>query len=265
MSPRPTILLAVLIPLGLLPATRLSAQSDPASTGPWEAPEFLLSVGRIVEHERGAEAATILGAERELAIPDQSLTLADRVFVPVVLNGRRLEADDTVQFFRLARRVEDPVTRQALGWLEVPTGVGRVDSLAGDVARVRITLAYLPILVDDAVRAVTAADTSSAESALASGSTGGHVVTFQAEKAIHPPYDILFLTLPAPFALAPGTVVVLYRPGPIVKGDRLPDIDLGRAVVVDSDERFAAAVLTESVRSDLEAGDRYRLEEPPAR
>jgi hypothetical protein len=242
----------------------LGAQADAGAGVPaFREPDFLLSVGAIVDTAGHQPFALVLGAEGELGIRDRSLTAADRVFVPSVVDGRPLRFDDAVQFFRLARRITDPATREAMGQLLVPTGVGRVDSLAGAVVRVRVTDAFLPILIGDGVRAVTETDTILPLPAATPGGAEGHVVAFQQDKAIHPPFDILFLRQSRPGVLAAGEIVLLYRPGPVADGRSLPDILLARGMVVRADGLVAAAVLTETYRSDLAVGDRYRREVTP--
>lgn len=257
-------LIVSLVLVASLSARPLWAQIDAGTAVPaLSEPDFLLSVGAIVDTAGHRPFAIVLGAEGELGIRDRSLTASDRLFVPSVVDGRPLRFDDAIQFFRLTRRISDPVTQEALGRLLVPTGVGRVDSLAAGTVRVRVTDAFLPILIGDGVRAIVDADTVPYLQAAAPGNAEGHVVAFQQEKAIHPPFDVLFLRQSRPGALARGETVLLYRPGPMVDETRLPDIILARAKIVRPDGLLAAAVLTETYRSDLAAGDRYRREEAP--
>ena len=75
-----------------------------------------------------------------------------------------------------------------------------------------------------------------------------------------PPFDRIFLRTPTPLALAPGQVVLLYRPGPVVDDRRLPDVAIGRAMIVRVEDRMAVAVLYETYRSDLVPGDRFHSE-----
>ncbi|MFN2382886.1 MAG: hypothetical protein ABR559_01325 [Gemmatimonadota bacterium] len=231
------------------------------------APDFLLSVGRIVDPDGFDDQAVILGTTRELAIRELSLTPPDLVFVPRVLAGRPLEPGERIQFFELTRPVDDEESGARIGTLLVPTGIGRVDSLPGEVARVRITHAFLPILLGHRARLVTEADTLAAgwhESGVEGVAATGHVLTFQDEKAIYPPFDKLFLWqhpwggAATPDGLAPGDLVQLFRPGPVERGFQLPDILIGEAMVVRLDGRIAAAVITQVSRSDLGIGDLYR-------
>lgn len=224
-------------------------------------PDFLLSVGMILDVP--PDSAVVLGARKEHPIRERSLTIEDRLYIPSLVSGRPLGLSDMVQFFRITRSVRDPVTDEPLGRLRVPTGVGRVDSLAGGIARVRVTDAYLPILIGDLVRVVTEADTTRADGTGSTGPVEGYVVAFQQDKAIHPPFDVLFLRPSYPAAFGPGEVVLLHRPGPVVKGLQLPEILIARAVVVRPEGLLPAAVVMESYRSDLKVGDRFRREEPP--
>jgi hypothetical protein len=227
-------------------------------------PTFLLSTGRIVDPGDFRGEGVILGTTRELALRDQSLTAPDRVFVPRNLRSRRLEPGDVVQFYRIERRILDPWTGERLGRLLLPTGLGTVDSLGGEVARVRLTHGFLPVLIGDYARPVEAADTVPHLLAARVQAVEGPVVASQDEKAILPPFDRIFLRAPTPLALAPGQVVLLYRPGPFEDGRRLPDVAIGRAMVVRVEDRIAAAVLYETYRSDLAPGDRFRSEGPGA-
>lgn len=226
-------------------------------------PDFLLSVGSLVD-PAGMDSAAVLGAEKESATRGQILTASDRLYVPAVVGGGPLIVGDWVQMFRITRTIRDPLTDEPLGRLLLPTGVGQVDSLAGATVRVRVSDAYHPILIGDRVRAITEGDTTLATAAAGwMGPAEGQILAFQQEKAIHPPFDILFLAQPQDGALAPGEVVLLYRPGPAVEGLQLPEEIIGRAMVVRPQGRVAAAVVTESYRSDLAVGDRYRREAPP--
>lgn len=223
-------------------------------------PMFLLSVGAIVDPGDHADDPRILGAAGEFDLPDQSLTQSDQVYVARTLEGVPLGPGDAVQFFRLTRQILDPDTHASLGRLLVPTGVGHVDSLTGELARVRILHAFQPVLVGDRARAVSAGDTVAAGGASAGGAAAGIVIDFQEEKAIYPPFDILFLRLASPGALAVGAPVLLYRDGAVVGDRRLPDVLIARARVVRVDGSVAAAALVEAMRSDLRRGDRFRLD-----
>jgi hypothetical protein len=219
-------------------------------------PEYLLSVGEIVDRATWRDAETVVGAEGETRVADRTQTQYDLLFVPRTVGGRALAPGDRLQFFRLERRIDDPATHEALGTLLIPTGVGTVDSLAGETVRVRVTDAFHPIVVGDRVRVVTA--TGPTPVAGGSGFSGGRIVAFQEEKAIHPPFDRMFLRPEAAGGLAPGQVVQLYRPGERRGGVQLPDEVLGKAMIVRADGGLAAAVTFELERADLAVGDLFR-------
>jgi hypothetical protein len=240
----------------LVPAGSVRAQTVPPNEALLE-PGYLLSVGEVVDPARWRQAETVLGAAGETLVTDRSQTQFDVVHVPRVLEGRALEPGDGVQFFRLERRIDDPATGETLGTLLLPTGAGRVEGLDGETAIVRVTDAFHAILVGDGVRFVTGAQTAAGPGTPAGG-TGGTVVAFQEEKAIHPPYDKLFLRPDAAGSTAAGQVVELYRPGPVRDGVQLPDVVLGKALVVRGAGTVAAAVTYELDRPDLAPGDRYR-------
>ena len=220
-------------------------------------PEYLLSVGELVDAARWRNAEAVVGAVGETMVTDRSQTQFDLVHVPRVVEGRSLVTGDLVQFFRLERRIDDPVTGEALGTLLLPTGVGRVESLDGETAAVRVTDAFHAIVVGDRVRVVPEADVEARLDGLAGG-PGGKVVAFQEEKAIHPPFDKLFLRPEVAGSTAPGQVVELYRPGPVRDGVQLPDLVLGKAMVVRAGGGIVAAVTYELERPDLAPGDLYR-------
>lgn len=233
-----------------------AAQADPPLTALLEA-DYLFSVGEIVDPAAWRDAETVVGAAADTMVTDRSQTQYDMLYVPRVVEGRTLSPGDVVQFFRLERRVDDPTTREPLGTLLLPTGAGRVDSLAGETAAVRVTHAFHPIVVGDRVR--LAADGGSPQAAGAFGEgSGGRVVAFQEEKAIHPPFDKLFLRPEAGGLVAPGQVVELYRPGAVRDGVRLPELILGKAMVVRAGGGVAAAVSFEVEHPGLAPGDLYR-------
>lgn len=242
---------------GLLGPGSASAQVETPIPALLE-PDFLLSVGELVDAEVWRDSETIVGAAGETMITDRSHAQYDLVYVPSFVEGRALSPGDAVQLFRLDRRIHDPVTFEFLGTLLLPTGFGVVDSLAGETARVRVSDAFHPILVGDGVRIVTEAMETWPAAVHAASGTGGHIVAFQEEKAIHPPFDRLFLRSEIAGESAPGQVVELYRPGEIRNGVRLPDTVLGRAMVVRSNGTIAAAVSYELTRADLAPGDLYR-------
>jgi hypothetical protein len=256
MRPRPIPRAPFLaLALALASAGPVRAQSEAPVPALLE-PGFLLSVGEVVDAERWRDAAAVVGAAGETSVTDRSQTQHDLVHVPRVVEGRSLALDDVVQFFRLERRVDDPVTGEPLGRLLLPTGVGRVESVDGETAAVRVTDAFHAVLVGDRVRVVAGADVAAPAPAFAGG-PGGRIVTFQEEKAIHPSFDTLFLRSEAG-SPAPGQVVELYRPGPVRDGVRLPDVVLGRAMVVRGGATVAAAVVYELEGPDLAPGDLYR-------
>jgi len=262
--PRPVHrLLTLIVPVlaGAAMATAAVAQdsAEPPIPALLES-TFLLSTGRIVDADDFRGEGVILGTTRELALRDQSLTAPDRVFVPRSLRSRGLRPDDVIQFYRLERRILDPWTGERLGRLLLPTGLGAVDILGGEVARVRLTHGFLPVLIGDYARPVEEADTLANLSAVRGQAVEGPVVASQDEKAILPPFDRIFLRTPTPLALAPGQVVLLYRPGPVVDDRRLPDVAIGRAMIVRVEDRMAVAVLYETYRSDLVPGDRFHSE-----
>ena len=219
-------------------------------------PGYVLSVGEIVDRDDWRDAEIVVGALGETRVSDRTRTQHDLLYVPRIVGGRALAPGDRLQFFRLDRRIEDPATREPLGTLLLPTGIGTVDSLASETARVRVSDAFHPILVGDRVRVVTGLETLPA--AASGAGTTGRIVAFQEEKAIHPPFDRMFLRPEVAGALAPGQIVELYRPGDRSAGVQLPDEMLGKAMVVRVDGGLAAAVSFELERSDLVAGDLFR-------
>lgn len=246
---------SLVLALALASAGSVRAQAE----APVEAllePEYLLSVGEVVDPARWRDAEAVVGAAGETMVTDRSQTQFDVVHVPRVIEGRSLVTGDLVQFFRLERRIDDPVTGEALGTLLLPTGVGRVESLDGETAGVRVTDAFHAIVIGDRVRVVTEGD--EARVAEFAGGAGGRIVAFQEEKAIHPPFDKLFLRPEVTGSTAPGQVIELYRPGPVRDGVQLPDLVLGKAMVVRGGGGIGAAVTYELERPDLAPGDLYR-------
>lgn len=244
----------------LLGGTVAAAQEvEAVSTTSLLAPGHLLSVGWIDRARELRDAPRILGSDREGRIEERSLTIFDRIHLPLIVEGRALAPGDRVQLFRIPRRVVDPVTGEPLGDLVVPTGVAEVDGASGEIADAVVVEAFAPILAGDRVRRVTVADTIApgAGEAVTPGASG-YVVEFQEEKAIHPPYDRLFLRREAGPGLGVGDAVELFRPGEVRNGRRLPDVSLARALVVRVDGDLAAAVLSQTYRSDLVVGDRFR-------
>jgi hypothetical protein len=224
--------------------------------------DYLLSVGEVVDAARWRESESVVGAAADTMVTERSQTQFDQLYVPRVVEGRTLMPGDMLQFFRLDRRIDDPTTREPLGTLLLPTGVGRVDSLAGETAAVRVTQAFHPILLGDYVRLAGEANGSPQGAGAVVGSSTGTVVAFQEEKAIHPPFDKLFLRPAAGAPVAPGQVVELYRPGPVRDGVRLPDLILGKAMVVRAGGGVAGAVSFELEQADLAPGDLYRALPP---
>jgi hypothetical protein len=247
---------APFLALALLAGAGSARAQDPPPVQALLEPDYLLSVGEVVDPARWSDAEDVMGAAGETLVTDRSQTPFDLVHVPRVVEGRALEAGDRVQFFRLERRIDDPVTGEPLGTLLLPTGVGRVEILDGETAGVRITDAFHAIVVGDRVRLVAGGNVLAPVAGYAGGA-GGRIVAFQDEKAIHPPFDKLFLR-PDAGGIAGGEVVELYRPGPVRDGVQLPDLVLGKAMVVRGGEGVAAAVTYELERPDLAPGDRYR-------
>jgi hypothetical protein len=260
--PRVLALIGLLLAAATTPAAAFQVAQEPPIPALLE-PTFLLSTGRVVDGEAFRGDGRIVGTTRELAIRDQSLTAPDQVFVPMVLRGHRLGLDELVQFYRIDRPILDPWTGERLGRLLVPTGLGIVDSLAGDVARVQLTHGFHPVLIGDYARPVTEDDTLSFLPRTVMSGIEGPVIASQEVKAILPPFDRIFLRAPTPMAVAPGQVVLLYRPGPVEQNLQLPDVPIGRAMIVRVEDRIAAAVLYETYRSDLTPGDRFRSEASP--
>jgi hypothetical protein len=255
----------VLLPLGWLLVATAAAASGQDVLPPVPAllePTFLLTTPRIVDEDVADEHEIILGTTRELAIQDQSLTSPDQVFVPPVLSGRALGLGDVIQFYRLERRLSDPWSGEPLGRLMRPTGIGVVDSLAAETARVRLTHGFQPVLIGDFARPVEESDTLVTRTASPSAFAEGPMVGSPDDQAILPPFDTIFVRSGEREELAPGDVILLDRPGPEVDGRRLPDVPIARAMVVRVDGRLAAAVLIETFRSDLTPGDRFRREVP---
>lgn len=244
--------------VGLVALLALAARAHAQDALPVQLlePDYLLSVGEIVDRGTWRDAETVVDAEGETRVTDRTRTQYDLLYVPRTVGGRSLTPGDRLQFFRLERRIGDPATHEALGTLLLPTGVGTVDSLAGETVRVRVTDAFHPIVVGDRVRVVTA--TEPIAPASGSGFSGGRIVAFQEEKAIHPPFDRMFLRPEAAGGLAAGQVVQLYRPGDRRGGVQLPDEVLGKAMIVRVDGPLAAAVTFELERADLAVGDLFR-------
>ena len=219
-------------------------------------PDYLLSVGEIVDRGTWRDVETVVGAGGETRVTYSTQTQYDLLHVPRIVGGRALAPGDRLQFFRLERRIADPATREPLGTLLLPTGVGTVDSVAGETVRVRVTDAFHPIVVGDRVRVV-----ATTEPVVPAGGTGfstGRIVAFQEEKAIQAPFDRMFLRPEAVGGLAPGQVVEIYRPGERRRGVQLPDEVVGKAMIVRVDGALAAAVTFELERADLAVGDLFR-------
>ena len=219
-------------------------------------PDYLLSVGEIVDRGTWRDVETVVGAGGESRVTYSTQTQYDLLHVPRIVGGRALAPGDRLQFFRLERRIADPATREPLGTLLLPTGVGTVDSVAGETVRVRVTDAFHPIVVGDRVRVV--ATTEPVVPAGGTGFSGGRIVAFQEEKAIQAPFDRMFLRPEAAGGLAPGQVVEIYRPGERRRGVQLPDEVVGKAMIVRVDGALAAAVTFELERADLAVGDLFR-------
>ena len=222
----------------------------------------LLSVGEIVDPDDWRDAESVLGEAGESRVAAPTETQYDLLYVPLVVAGRTLAPGDHLQTFRLDRRIHDPSTHEPLGRLLLPTGTGVVDSIGPEAARLRVTDAFHPIVIGDHVR-LAGPGGGSAPLASAPATASGRIVAFQEEKAIQAPYDRLFLRPEPAGGLAPGQVVDLYRPGEVRDGTRLPDEEIGRALVVRVDGELAAAVLFELSRSDLAVGDRFRPPRTP--
>lgn len=239
---------------------QVAVEADPAEEGMPDAllePVFLLSVGEIVGPSEYHPETVVLGSEKEGSIEDRSLTVFDRLYVPRIVEGRPLEPGDRVRFFRIEHPVVDPDTGEPVGRVLAPTGVGLVEELEAEVARVVVVHAYAPVLIGDGVGAVTVADTTFGTAAAVETTAAGYVLAFQREGAIHPLFDRLFLRVVAGRPAA-GDLVELYREGPVRGGRRLPDVVLGRARIVRVDGEIAAAVVTRNDRSDLAVGDLFR-------
>lgn len=218
-------------------------------------PDVLLSVGRLVEGD--LDPPVVVGSEAEGRVEDRSLTVFDRIYVPSVIDGRALAVEDRVRTFRIRRLVVDPVTGAPMGRVLVPTGVAVVDSLAGEVAVARIETAFVDVQVGDGVERVGEADTTAVPTRTVAGVTG-YLIAFQGDEALHPPYEVMFLRLPAVNALGPGAAVEIHEPGEERDGLRLPDARIGRAMVVRVDGDVAAAILYDLRRSDAGPGDPFR-------
>lgn len=254
--------------LALLAAAPASGQDADFMPGPdlqaVGEPAFLLSLGWLAQTREDTGAAVILGSVGEGHSPDGSLTTFDRIFLPPIVEGRRMVPGDVVQLYRLERIVADPTTYERLGVLAVPSGVATVDSLAGEVIRATITDAFGPVLLGDRARPVAEADTIwVAPASVSPIGAEGVVVDFQTQKAIVPPYDRVFVRRREGPALMPGDRVWFYRPGPIRQGLQLPDLEIGRGVVVRTQGDVAVTILLDVRRADLTPGDRFREEAPP--
>lgn len=218
-------------------------------------PDVLLSVGRLVEGD--LDPPVVLGSEAEGRVEERSLTVFDRIYLPSVIDGRALAVDDRVRTFRVRRLVVDPVTGAPMGRVLVPTGVAVVDSLAGEVAVARIENAFVDVQVGDGVERVGVADTTAVPTRAVAG-VSGYLIAFQGDEALHPPYEVMFLRLPRVNALGPGASVEIHQEGEERAGLRMPDVRIGRAMVVRVDGDVATAILYDQRRSDASPGDLFR-------
>lgn len=250
-------LAAAAAPVGA--AAQVETEAEPQVLRALAEPGFLLSLGWIMESSSEGETARVLGTEREGEIEDRSLTVFDLVYLPLVVDGRRLTPGDRIQIYRRDRRLTDPESGAPLGTLAVPTGVAVVEALTGDVTRATIEVNYGPVLVGDLVRLVTPADTTWTAVAGASPiGTEGVLVAFQTEKELLPPFDAFVIRRAAGPPPAVGDYLLVYRPGPREAGRQFPDVPLGSAVVARVQGDLAIAVLVTTQRSDLGPGDRVR-------
>lgn len=218
-------------------------------------PDVLVSVGRIVESD--FDPPFVLGSEKEGAIEDRSLTVFDRIYVPIVIEGRSLAVGDRVRTFRLLEQVVDPAVGMPVGRILVPTGVALIDSLAREVAVATIEHAFRPVELRDGVERLSPADTIAVDGGAVAG-VSGYVLAFEKAGGLYPPYDVVFLRLPSAGALGPGAAVEIYRPGETRAGRRLPDIRVGRAMVVRVHGDIATSILYDLRRSDLAPGIPFR-------
>lgn len=218
-------------------------------------PDVLLSVGRLVEGD--FDPPVVLGSQTEGSEEDRSLTVFDRIYLPPVIDGRAMEVGDRVRTFRIRRVVTDPVTGAPMGRVLAPTGVAVVDSLADEVAVARIESAYAPVQIGDGVERVTVADTTATPTGSVAGVTG-YVVAFQDDEGLHPPYEVAFLRLPGIDALGPGAAVEVYQAGEERSGRRMPDVRIGRAMVVRVQGDVAATILHDLRHSEVDRGDPFR-------
>ncbi|MDX1622451.1 MAG: hypothetical protein R3199_00510 [Gemmatimonadota bacterium] len=256
----PVIALSLAMVAGATASARAQGPEERSSDVPIPSllePATLLSVGWIVDPDAIRDRARVLGSEKEGDIEERSLTVFDRLFVPPVVAGTAIDPGDLVLFYRPGETVVDPETDAVWGQLLLPTGVGRVEELVAEVARVTVTEAFAPVEIGQGVRTIAPSDTLVTPDPDGPADADGYVLLYRPEKAVHPPYDVAFLRVESG-VLAPGATIRLFREGKTRRGYRLPPVELGRAMVVRAEGEIATAVLTSVERSDLRRGDRFR-------
>ncbi len=170
---------------------------------------------------------------------------------------------DTYQLMAIGKKVMHPVNHAPVGYLVNDLGVAEIVETTPSVAVAMVVDAKKEILRGSLVRPYI----EPPEQVVRKTSDQkllGYILTAADDKIALGQYDVIHIDLGAADGLEVGHALKIFRPRELSKAARemagreisLPDIDLGKAVVVDVQEDTAAAVIVEIGNLPLYRGDR---------
>lgn len=248
--------LQVVAALGLSAAAGAQAPEH-AGGGPPETALSALTVaaGYVAPEASLADDGEILASATEGGIEERSLSAFDVIHVDPSFDGRRAAVGDSLLLYLDAGELRHPTTGASLGRVVHPTGMAIVTSLEGEVASGVIVWGFDAVVAGQRVQYLK----PRGEALPAGERLGGEgvVVGLRERGATVVPYSIIYLDLPRGGGLAAGEDVRLGRPA-FEEGRELPEIEIGKARVLDAGATAATAIVLDLDRSDLRVGDRYR-------
>lgn len=173
---------------------------------------------------------------------------------------------DLFSIFRVTELVKHPVTKKRLGYKILNLGELEITEMTETGATARVVNSYQEIKEGDYIRPYLPPLTAEVPIIKSEKKLEGYIVANKKDTPSFAQGDIVYIDLGKADGIQSGNVMEVYYPGKKITENKekkqLPDIVIGKLVVIDPRENTSVALVTESFR-EFKIGDRIRLSENP--
>jgi len=189
----------------------------------------------------------------------------DTVFVDVgAADG--VKTGDLFSIFRVAEKIRHPITKKLLGYKIINLGELEIAQLTEGAARAKVVNSYQETRPGDYIRPYLPPLTAEVPLVASGKKLEGYIVATKRGAPTFGQGEVVYLDLGKAEGIEAGNVLEVYLPGKKVtegkEKKQLPDLVIGKLVVIDPRENTSVALVTESMR-EFKIGQNIRVPNSP--